>query len=78
MDIYAVIIDDTAILNVELKVFTTYEKAVNHFNEIKSSYLKELSLGYEIESSKDYFCMYSDGEYLEDHATIMIEKLTLE
>ena len=33
---------------------------------------------YEIESSKDYFCMYSDGEYLEDHATIMIEKLTLE
>ena len=78
MDVYAVIIDDTAILNTELKVFTTYEKAVNHFNEVKSEYLKESSSYYETESSKDYFCMYSDEEYLLDHAVIMIKKLTLE
>ena len=78
MDIYAVIIDDTAILSIELKVFTTYEKAVNHFNKIKSDYLKELQSNYNIESTKDYFCMYKDKEYLLNHAIITIKKLTLE
>lgn len=78
MDIYAVIIDDTDMISIELEVFTTYEKAVNHFNEVKSSYLEELSSYYETESSKDYFCMYNDGMYLLDHVTITIKKLTLE
>ena len=78
MDVYIVIIDDTDLLDVELKVFTTYEKAVNHFNEVKSSYLEELPSYYETESSKDYFCMHSDGEYLLDHVVIMIKELALE
>ena len=42
MDVYIVSIDDTDLLDAEFKVFTTYEKAVNHFNEVKLSYLKEL------------------------------------
>lgn len=78
MDVYIVSIDDTDLLDAEFKVFTTYEKAVNHFNEVKLSYLKELPSYYKTESSKDYFCMHSDGEYLLDHVAITIKKLTLE
>lgn len=75
--IYVVTIDDTND-GLYLRAFITYENAVNYFNEVKSSYLENITESYNIDIDKDYFCMYKDNAFLLDHVSIMINKLTLE
>lgn len=75
--IYVVTIDDTDD-SLHLRAFITYENAVNYFNEIKSSYLENITESYTVDIDKDYFCMYKDNTFLLDHVTIMINKLILE
>ena len=75
--IYVVTVDDTDDC-LHLRAFITYENAVNYFNEVKSSYLENITEFYNIYIDKDYFCMYKDNAFLLDHVTIMINKLILE
>ena len=63
---------DEGINEYNLSVFSTYEKAKEHFNKVKEK-IKSYDLGYNYcEDDEDYYCEWESGEYLYFHGNVSI------
>lgn len=76
MEVWVVTINEVIDCSVNIyspKVFSTYEKAKKYFDGEVAEAKKDLPSGWTSDESKDYFEMYEDGYWIDNHSVISID-----
>jgi len=81
MEVWIVTTNEVIDCNVNFyspKVFSTYEKAKNYFDGEVAEAKKDLPSGWTSDESKDYFEMYEDGYWIDNHSVISIDSAVVD